>query len=126
MKKLLTIALLIALASCGKDGENGRMGSQGPAGNDGAIGQTGSQGDKGEAGQDGKDSSIKVVQFCAGLVDSYGVAYSERGLCIEGKVYAVYSDNKLAALVELSPGRYTTTTPQGKNCSFIVDDNTCL
>jgi hypothetical protein len=118
MKTLFTLTILLALASCGK----------GPSGSNGFDGLNGTQGEKGEAGKDGKngkDASTKVIKFCPNLVDSYGVAYSEQGLCIDGKVYAVYSSNKLAALVQLSNGRYVTTTPQGTNCTFTIDDTTC-
>lgn len=131
MKSALTIIFLLALASCGKgpagkdginglnglDGTNGQDGIQGEAGKDGKDGEKGDKGDKGEAGQDGL---TKVVKFCPGLVDAYSKQYSEQGLCIDGKVYAVYSSNNLAALVEISHGTYITTTPKGKNCQFEV------
>lgn len=117
MKLSLMLITLTLLVSCGK----------GPAGKDGINGlngQDGIQGEQGEAGKDGKDglngTSVSMVKFCPGLVDVYNQAYSERGLCIDGKIYAVYSSNSLAALVELSQGLYQTTTPQGTNCQFKV------
>lgn len=127
MKSILTIALLLTLASCGRgpagnDGIKGLNGTQGESGKDGQNGEKGDKGDKGDAGT---NSITKVVKFCPGLVDSYNVQYSEQGLCIDGKVYAVYSSNDLAALVEISHGTYITTTPKGTNCTFTIDDNTC-
>lgn len=124
MKYILTITLLLTLASCGRgpagnDGINGLNGTQGESGKDG---QDGDKGDKGDAGT---NSITKVIKFCPGLVDSYNVQYSEQGLCIDGKVYAVYSANNLAALVEISHGTYVTTTPKGANCTFTIDANTC-
>lgn len=127
MKNLLTVIFLLSLASCGKGpaGKDGINGLDGINGQDGIQGEQGEKGDKGDKGEAGKDAQIKIVKFCPNLVDEYGKQYSERGLCIDGKVYAVYSDKKLAALVELSPGEYLTTSPAGDNCQFTIDENTC-
>lgn len=122
MKTLLILLSLLSLVSCGR-GPAGNDGLNGLSGQDGIQGEKGDKGDKGDAGQNA--ASISTIKFCPNLVDSYGQAYSERGLCINGKVYAVYSSNDLAALVELSNGTYVTTTPQGTNCTFTIDSNTC-
>ena len=104
---LLALLVLTTFVSCGK----------GPAGKDGINGLN---------GLDGQDGTLtKVVKFCPNLVDEYGTQYSEQGLCIDGKVYAVYSSNGLAALVEVSYGTYVTTTPKGDNCTFTVNESTC-
>lgn len=101
--KFILIALVVfpMLMSCGKDGRDG------------------------VDGQDGTSVDIKTIKFCTNLVDQYGVAYSERGLCVDGKPFAIYSANGMASLVELSNGDYITTSPSGENCTFTVDENTC-
>lgn len=103
MKKLTLLMALIALTSCGNRGKMGKTGMP---------------------GQDGQDAEIITVKFCPNLIDSYGTQYSEYGVCINNKVYAVYSTNNQSFLTELSAGRYTTTTPFG-NCQFTVVEGSC-
>lgn len=125
MKTTLALIALLTLVSCGKGpaGKDGINGLDGINGKDGIQGPKGDKGDKGDKGEPGKDGLTKMVKFCPGLVDRYNVQYSEQGLCVDGKVYAIYSDRGLAALVEIVPGTYQTTTPKGKNCTFEVKDN---
>lgn len=119
MKTTLALITLMTLVSCGK----GPAGKDGINGLDGINGKDGIQGEKGDKGDPGKDGLTKMVKFCPGLVDKYSIQYSEHGLCVDGKVYAIYSDKGLAALVEIVPGLYQTTTPKGTNCTFEVKDN---
>ena len=109
MKHISLIVLALTLASCGKHYKNGHNGM---SGKDGA------------AGVDGQDAEITSVKFCPNLVDSYGLQYSERGLCINKRIYAVYSTPTQSFLTELSAGQYTTTTPYG-NCTFTVMTDSC-
>ena len=113
MKTLCILMLPLLFVSCGKNGKNG------------VAGPKGDQGIQGEKGDKGDDAKVKVIKLCAGLTDAYGVAYQERGLCVNGVPHAIYSSNNLAALVELSYGTYVTTTPKGTNCTFIVNEDTC-
>jgi hypothetical protein len=120
MKILLPLIICMSLVSCGKDGKNGQNGLPGIQGEAGAKGD---KGDKGDTGSAGINAAAIPVKFCPNLVDRYGVQYSEHGLCIANKIYAVYSHNNQAALVELSEGTYQTTTPAGGNCTFTVLPN---
>lgn len=94
------------LVSCGKNYKHGHNGTNGVD------------------GKNGKDAEITSVKFCPNLIDNYGVQYSERGLCINNKIYAVYSTPSQSFLTELSAGQYTTTTPYG-NCTFTVVSDSC-
>lgn len=102
MKSLFTVFVLLTLVSCGKDGKNGVNGLDGLNGKDGVDAQ-----------------EIKVVTFCK----SKEYNYMETGLCIDGKPYAVLSQNGLASLIEVPNGDYVTT--DGSDCRFTIDENTC-
>ncbi len=113
---LIVVTLSVSAVSCGKNGKNGAPGLNGIQGEQG---QAGEKGDKGEKGEDGQDATpMTIIKFCPGLQDDNGRKYTERGLCVDGKAYAVYSGGNMAALTELPDGLYRTTTPSGHNCSF--------
>lgn len=105
---LLALIVLPMMVSCGK-GKNG---------SDGINGKDGRDGSNGVAGQDAQQ--IKVVTFCS---SGAGAQFEEKGLCIDGKPYAVLSQNGLASLIEVPNGDYVTT--DGSSCAFTVNENTC-
>lgn len=89
-------------------------------GEQGAKGDTGSVGAKGETGPVGADGQIAtVVQLCPGY-SNYGV-FIEMALCINSKLYGVYSQNG-GFLTLLAPGRYSSSGI-GSACSFTVNSN---
>lgn len=94
MKKLLILSLLIT--ACSK-GDSGSQGPPGPAGLDG--------------------TQITVVQFCPGTT-TYPGTFVETGLCINNKIWAVYSANN-GFLTEVVPGTYSSNAV-GSNCTFTV------
>lgn len=130
----LIFALTIPLyVSCGKNGSNGQDGLNGLDGAQGEVGETGAKGDKGDKGDTGDVgeqgiqgtpgiAGVSSIKFCPNLIDSYGTHYSEYGLCIDNKIYAVYWAHGNAFMTELSNGSYRTTTNYG-NCTFKVEDN---
>ena len=111
MKSFAMILVLFSLVSCGKNGQDGHNGLNGIDGINGVD------------GRDGKDASLTIIKFCPNLEDDVGNKYLEKGLCIDNKVYAVYSSNGLSALTEIPVGLYVTTSPAGKNCTFEVKSN---
>jgi hypothetical protein len=141
MKKLsVIIPILLLTVSCGKNGHNGHdglAGHNGMNGVDGVAGAKGDQGIKGDKGDKGDTGAVGAqgiqgtagvagvtsIKFCPNLTDSYGTQYSEYGLCVDNKIYAVYWSNNQAFMTRLSNGNYTTTTPFG-NCTFTVQDCT--
>ncbi len=151
MKKILfycSFAILL-LASCGKrgaqgapgptgapgasvQGPQGTAGPQGIAGPQGVIGlpgaigptgMTGAAGQPGTPGEPGQDANpVRTVQFCpAQGATTYG-HFPEFGLCIQGKIYAVYYDRTNAWMAEIVNGNYQSTST-GLQCNFTVQDN---
>lgn len=128
MKIALVLLAVAALVACGKgkDGQVGSNGSSGPKGDQGIIGpvgpggsdgSTGPQGPQGPAGADGQPA--QVVLLCPG-VSNYGT-FVEVGLCINNRLYGVYSANG-GFLTELAPGSYTSNAI-GSACNLTVQDN---
>lgn len=103
----LSIALLLMLSAC--------QGSKGDPGDKGAKGE---QGIQGQAGVNANPPT--VVQFCQGITPSYPTTFPEIGVCLQGKLYAVYSANG-GFLVYLPNGTYNS---HGLNadCTFTVSD----
>lgn len=84
------------------------------AGPQGQQGATGAQGATGETGTPGQDAHpVSVIQLCGTCVASYPSVFPETGVCINDKLYGVYSANG-GFLVELTPGAYGSN---GINCS---------
>ena len=94
------------------NGAQGIQGLQGVAGQTGATGATGSQGSAGTPG-----TVITPVQFCPGT-PIYPSDFLEVGLCIDGKLYAVYSAND-GFLTFLPDGAYQSNAI-GSSCNFTV------
>ena len=92
----------------------GPMGPTGATGPQGAVGI----GTTGPSGADG--TVITVVQFCPGT-PTYPSVFPETGLCINNRIYAVYSMLN-AFLTEVTPGLYNSTGV-GSSCNFEVDEN---
>ena len=64
-------------------------------------------------------ATVSAVQFCPG-VTVYPSAFLEVGLCIDNKLYAVYSTNG-GFLSYLPPGAYQSNAV-GSSCNFTVTD----
>lgn len=76
----------------------------------------------GEDGTNGTNAtSLSVVNFC-GTQTVYPSAFSEVGLCVDNKIFAVYWDSHNAWLTEISPGNYRTTS-SSVPCNFTVTAN---
>lgn len=99
MKSAVLLILLSLVTGCGVNG--GKDGAQGPTGSDGTV--------------------ITPVQFCQGVTPTYPSTFPESGLCINGSIYAVYSQyNGFLALIP--PGTYTSQAV-GSACNFTVLPN---
>lgn len=111
----------------GVAGSNGTSGISivGPPGLNGLNGTNGTSGVSitGPVGPAGTPGTIvTMVQFCPG-VDKYPTTFLEDGICISGKIYAVYSIPG-AFLTYLPPGEYLSEAI-GSTCDFIVKENDC-
>lgn len=94
---------------------NEKPGATGPQGLQGETGGSGSQ------GLPGIDSTpVTVVQLCPGVTTYPGV-FVEVAICLQNKLYAVYSANG-GFLVELVPGNYSSNAI-GSSCSLTVAPN---
>lgn len=82
----------------------------------------GPRGPAGESikGEPGPADEITVIKLCPGTTTYPGV-FVEVALCLENKLYAVYSANN-GFLVELVPGHYSSNAI-GSACSLTVKDN---
>lgn len=138
MKTTLTIAVLLTLASCGKDTKKVYIqGTQGPAGSDGqscyAEQVTGGvnvicgdnvsflpNGIDGEDGQDGTfTGTINLVEVCPSIRPN---AYMETLLELDGVYMAYLAHNqwKQQRLVKLPEGAVFQTT-DGREVNFKID-----
>lgn len=90
----------------------------GDIGPTGDVGPTGPQGTTGPDGLDG--TQITEVQFCPGDT-TYPSQFNEIGFCIEGRLYAVYSQNG-GFLTYVPPGTYTSNGINS-SCTFTVGAN---
>lgn len=122
MTKLISLAITVALiASCGKTeyaGEQGERGIPGPKGDQGIPGDVGPVGPQGPSGSDGTE--IVVVKLCPGNT-SYPGVFVEVGVCINNKLYGVYSANG-GFMTELPPGNYQSNAI-GSACNLKVKAN---
>lgn len=98
----------------GPTGATGAQGPQGPQGTSGVNGVNGTNGTNGINGTDG--TTITVVQLCPG-VSNYGT-FVEVGLCMNGKLYGVYSANG-GFLAYLADGTYYSNGI-GSACNLTV------
>ncbi len=103
--KLLALFCLLNLTACGR-GERGEIGPAGNSGEVGAIGPSGADG-----------TVVTIVPLCPG-VSNYG-AFVEVGMCINGKLYGVYSANG-GFLTLLADGAYSSNAI-GSACNLTVN-----
>ncbi len=108
MKRLLLVSCLALMACRGYDGYQGSTGLPGKDG----------QSVTGPAGSDG--TTVTPVQFCPGT-PSYPSTFIESGLCINGKIYAVFSSND-GFLTYIPPGGYSSNAINSR-CNFTVLPN---
>ena len=85
----------------------------------GKAGTNGSVGATGQAGVSG--TIITPVKFCAGFTQNYPSTFAESGLCINNKIYGVYSAHD-GFLAELPPGNYSSNGINS-SCSFTIKAN---
>lgn len=122
--KPIILLLALALVACapekgdrglnGEHGENGESGERGPKGDSNV-------GDPGIDGQNGTDGTqVTIVKLCPGET-TYPSTFVEVALCIEGKLYAVYSTHG-GFMTEVPPGSYSSNAV-GSKCDFIVGPN---
>lgn len=88
-------------------------GATGSTGDTGATGAAGANGTNGTNGQDA--TPVTVVQLCPGT-PSYPSTFIEVALCINNRLYAVYSSQG-GFLTEITPGRYSSNAI-GSRCNF--------
>lgn len=143
MKTTLILIGLFVLISCadgnrifrdgvdGKDGQSGGSCKVSPAVDgsgslitcpDGSTSfvKNGSNGVDGSNGTDGTNgTSVELIKLCPNVTGSYAGSYPEYAFRVGNALYAVYYDKKESGLVQLYPGRYSSTTP-GANCEFTV------
>ncbi len=103
--------LILTLSACGRPekGDRGDAGvsKQGETGEKGDIGLPGSPGESivGPPGASGVDATpVTIVKLCPGTTAYPGV-YVEVALCLNNKLYGVYSANG-GFLSEFPPGNY--------------------
>lgn len=115
---VLFIAFIWTCTGCGiyTQGRPGAAGVNGTNGTNGTDGQDGADGTNGANGSNG--TIITVVQFCPGHGTQYPSSFPEVGLCIDNKLYAVYSAND-GFLTEVKPGYYYSRAV-GSSCNFEV------
>lgn len=116
---VLGVVLAVGLVGCGKTkyivgpkGDTGPQGTQGPQGNPGADG---------EDGANGIDAaSLSIVKLCPGTT-TYPSKFVEVAFCINGKLYATYSQNG-GLTTEIPPGSYGSNGINA-SCNFVVLPN---
>lgn len=94
---------------------NGQSGAVGPIGATGPAGLPGTNGSDGAPGID--PTPITAVNLCPGTT-TYPSTFIELGLCINHKLYGVYSEHE-GFLVEIVPGAYSSRG-HGSQCNFTV------
>lgn len=109
---LALIAISLLLGGCAQ-GDKGDTGVQGPQGVPGANGVDGTN------GQDA--TPVTVVQFCPGVTPIYPSSFPEYGVCIQGQLYGVYSQNG-GFLALLPPGTYNSNGINA-SCTFTITAN---
>lgn len=113
---LTTLFLLSCRGQQGPAGSQGSQGLQGVTGRTGAPGASGLQGNQGLAGSPG--TVITPVKFCP-QEPSYPTTFPEYGFCINGGIYAVYSQND-GFFTAIPDGEYYSDGV-GSTCDFIVN-----
>jgi hypothetical protein len=136
-----------AVVCNGSDGKPGASGPQGPQGvagssctttvvNPGVMAPQGGaaiscqdgttalilNGTPGQRGAEGSPGIVVTpIQFCGTSSNSYPDVFNEIGFCIDGNIYAVYSQNG-GFLTEIGPGNYSSDGINS-SCNFTVASN---
>lgn len=63
---------------------------------------------------------VEMIQLCPAVVGGYD-NFPEQAIKVGSTLYGVMVHGNKGALVPLYPGSYSTTTPNGDNCNFIVN-----
>jgi hypothetical protein len=112
--KYMLLCMFMSVVACrgpeGPPGLNGEVGAVGPQG------PQGQQGAQGPAGLDG--TQITPVKFCSEAA-SYPTTFPEYGLCINGGLYAVYSEK--GGFLALIPNGTYRSNAVGSVCNFTVN-----
>ena len=111
-RELLLIAALFLVACRPATKFENSVGPQGPKGDTGAPGLIGPVGPQGPRG-----TLIFPVKFCPQPA-VYPSTFPEYGLCIEGKMYGVYSTNG-GFFAYLPSGTYSSAGV-GSSCTFTI------
>lgn len=110
MKYVSVLILALTLSACGQ-GSKGDSGTNGEQGVQGLVGPQGLPGQDGQPGSNGADGlnapGVIAVSLCPGFEPSYPNLFPEYALCIDNKLYGVYSANG-GFLAELPPGDYSS------------------
>lgn len=126
------LALLLSTARCGDGtvhipGPQGPAGPQGPQGQKGDAGLGGINGLQGQIGPQGiagvpgsPGTVVTFVKFCLQTL-SYPSTFPEYGLCLNGELFAVYSQNGGFG-VKVPPGSYYSNGINS-SCNFTVGAN---
>lgn len=61
--------------------------------------------------------TVTAVKFCEGYTTVYPTSFPEYGFCINGKLYATFSENGAAWTTEVAVGAYISTSTSAP-CSF--------
>jgi len=95
------------------------------SGGGGGVGAKGGKGDKGDKGAQGDVGApgapgtvVTMIKLCPNSTDHYPTVFVEYALCIDSKLYAVYSIPN-AFMTLLTPGNYNSTGI-GSACNFKV------
>lgn len=101
----------------GIDGLNGSNGTDGTSGTNGIDGINGSNGLNGSNGANGQDAApVTFVQLCPGV--STHAVFVEVGLCLQGRLYGVYSANG-GFMTYLADGAYSSNAI-GSACNLTI------
>lgn len=112
MKTVMMIALCMMMAACGKAGKDGANGTNGVNGSNGSDGSNGHDGTPGTV--------INMIKLCPG-VTVYPSAFVEVAVCVDNKLYGVYSANG-GFMTELVSGAYSSNAI-GSACNLTVGAN---
>lgn len=121
--KYALVCLFLALNACGEKAVviTGPPGADGVPGINGVDGQNGTNGTDGVPGLDGQDGisppTPYMVHLCPG-VTAYPSVFVEVALCLNNKLYGVYSANG-GFLTYLPPGTYSSNAI-GSACNLTV------
>ena len=124
MNKLMILIAMLVLTGCGSEALTGKPGPVGPRGEKGDAGESvvGPQGGVGPAGVNGTNgvdaNPVTFVKLCNDT-PSYPTVFVEYGICLQGKLYAVYSSN--GGFLALLPNGNYNSNAIGSSCNLTVN-----